>query len=141
MFRMGLAVALGEMDGIELVGECERSDEVEALVASAQPDLVLLDIRLPDGSGLEVNRWLAAHHPDVRVIVLTMSEDHATRAHGRARRGPRLPREGRRARPGRARPPGRGRRRRRAQPRPGPRGDASWPRLARGWPPTGPSPS
>ena len=78
MFRMGLAVALGEMDGIELVGECERSDEVEALIASAQPDLVLLDIRLPDGSGLEVNRWLATHHPNVRVIVLTMSEDHDT---------------------------------------------------------------
>src|SRR4029079_11283518 len=78
MYRMGIAVAMGEMEGIDLVGECERSDEVEALMSSAQPDLVLLDIRLPDGSGLEVNRWLAANHPNVRVIVLTMSEDHAT---------------------------------------------------------------
>jgi DNA-binding NarL/FixJ family response regulator len=78
MFRMGLAVALADMEGIELVGQCERSEEVPALVTGTAPDLVLLDIRLPDGSGLEVNRWLAANHPDVRVIVLTMSEDHAT---------------------------------------------------------------
>jgi DNA-binding NarL/FixJ family response regulator len=78
MYRMGVAVALSDMEGIELVGECERGEEVAALVTSARPDLVMLDIRLPDGSGLEVNRWLAAHHPDVRVIVVTMSEDHAT---------------------------------------------------------------
>jgi DNA-binding NarL/FixJ family response regulator len=37
---------------------------------------VLLDVRLGEGSGLEVNRWLAAHHPTVKVIMLTMSEDH-----------------------------------------------------------------
>ena len=42
------------------------------------PDVVLLDVRLADGSGLEVNRWLAEHHPEVRVIMLTMSEDHDT---------------------------------------------------------------
>ena len=34
MFRMGLAVAIGEMDGIELVGEAESADQVETLVAS-----------------------------------------------------------------------------------------------------------
>jgi DNA-binding NarL/FixJ family response regulator len=78
MFRLGLAAALAEMDGIELVGACERTDEVDALVSSTEPDVVLLDVRLPDGSGLEVNRWLAAHHPRVRVVVLTMSEDHET---------------------------------------------------------------
>ena len=39
---------------------------------------MLLDVRLADSSGLEVNRWLAEHHPDVRVIMLTMSEDHDT---------------------------------------------------------------
>ena len=45
---------------------------------AAAPDVVLLDVRLGDGSGLEVNRWLAEHHPDVKVIMLTMSEDHDT---------------------------------------------------------------
>jgi DNA-binding NarL/FixJ family response regulator len=78
MFRLGLAAAVEQMDGIELVGEAERAADVDALVAATEPDVVLLDIRLPDGSGLEVNRALAARHPDVRVIVLTMSEDHET---------------------------------------------------------------
>ena len=78
MFRMGLAVAIGEMDGIELVGEADDAEQVETLVASTAPDLVLLDVRLGDASGLEVNRWLAEHHPSVKVIMLTMSEDHDT---------------------------------------------------------------
>jgi len=78
MFRMGLAAAIQEMEGIELVGEAQRADQVGALVVAAAPDVVLLDVRLVDGSGLDVNRWLAAHHPTVKVIMLTMSEDHDT---------------------------------------------------------------
>jgi DNA-binding NarL/FixJ family response regulator len=78
MFRMGLAAAVDEMDDIELVGQAQRADQVAALVADAAPDVLLLDVRLDDASGLEVNRWLAEHHPEVRVIMLTMSEDHET---------------------------------------------------------------
>jgi DNA-binding NarL/FixJ family response regulator len=78
MFRMGLAVAIAEMAGIEVVGEAQRADEVAGLVSSADPDVVLLDVRLGAGSGLEINRWLAAHHPAIKVIMLTMSEDHDT---------------------------------------------------------------
>jgi DNA-binding NarL/FixJ family response regulator len=75
MFRIGLAAAMEEMEGIELVGEAQRGDQVAALVDQTAPDVVLLDVRLPDASGLEVNRWLAQHHPEVRVVLLTMSED------------------------------------------------------------------
>jgi DNA-binding NarL/FixJ family response regulator len=75
MFRLGLAAAIEEMDGIELVGEAQRADQVQSLVETASPTVLLLDIRLPDASGLEVNRWIAEHHPEVRVVMLTMSED------------------------------------------------------------------
>jgi DNA-binding NarL/FixJ family response regulator len=78
MFRMGLAVAIGEMEGIELAGEAERADQVSDLVAGSSPDVVLLDVRLPDGNGLDLNRWLRDHHPAVKVIMLTMSEEHET---------------------------------------------------------------
>jgi DNA-binding NarL/FixJ family response regulator len=78
MFRMGLAAAIREMDGVDLVGEASRADAVDAIVETAAPDVILLDVRLADGSGLEVNRWLQANHPHVRVIMLTMSEDHDT---------------------------------------------------------------
>jgi DNA-binding NarL/FixJ family response regulator len=78
MFRMGLAAAIDDMDGIELVGDAQCADQVPALLAATSPDVLLLDVRLPDGSGLEVNRWIAEHHPDVRVVMLTMSEDSDT---------------------------------------------------------------
>jgi DNA-binding NarL/FixJ family response regulator len=78
MFRMGLATAIAEMDGVELVGEADDADAVDALVREHTPDVVLLDVRLGDSSGLEVNRRLAADHPSVRVVMLTMSEDHET---------------------------------------------------------------
>ena len=78
MFRLGLATALQDMDGVELVGQAETVAEVEAAVATEEPDIVLLDVRLRDGSGLGVNRWLAEHHPHVKVVMLTMSEDHDT---------------------------------------------------------------
>jgi DNA-binding NarL/FixJ family response regulator len=78
MYRMGLAAAIAEMDGIELVGEAHCAAEVAVLVVQARPDVLLLDVRLPDGSGLEINRWLAEHHPAIKVMMLTMSEDHDT---------------------------------------------------------------
>ena len=78
MFRIGLSAALADMDGIELVGQAERAEEVEPLVEAKRSDVVLLDVRLPDGSGLEINRRLAEHQPQVKVILLTMSEDHDT---------------------------------------------------------------
>jgi DNA-binding NarL/FixJ family response regulator len=76
IFRLGLAASLGEMEDIELVGEAASGAEVLDLVERTSPDVVLLDLHLPDTSGLEVNRWLAGHVPKVKVIVLTMSEDH-----------------------------------------------------------------
>lgn len=78
MFRIGLAAAIEEMDGIELVGEADRAEKVASLIAEVSPDVLVLDIGLADGSGLEVNRWLAEHHPTVKVLMLTMSEDHET---------------------------------------------------------------
>lgn len=78
MVRIGLSAAISEMDGIELVGEAESADEVAALVETTAPDVMLLDVRLGDASGLEVNRWLAEHHPSIKVVMLTMSEDHDT---------------------------------------------------------------
>jgi len=76
IFRLGLATSLQEMQGVELVAEACLAADVLELAARVSPDIVLLDLHLPDASGLDVNRWLARDHPQVRVVVLTMSEDH-----------------------------------------------------------------
>jgi DNA-binding NarL/FixJ family response regulator len=76
IFRLGLAASLAEMEHVELVGEAATAAKVLDLVERTSPDLVLLDLHLPDKSGLDVNRSLAANYPNVKVVVLTMSEDH-----------------------------------------------------------------
>jgi DNA-binding NarL/FixJ family response regulator len=75
LFRLGLEAAVQEMDGVDAVGSASRASDVADLMSATSPDVVLLDIGLPDASGLDVNRWLAQHHPAVRVVMLTMSED------------------------------------------------------------------
>jgi DNA-binding NarL/FixJ family response regulator len=76
MYRMGLAGAIRAMQGIELVWEAECVAPVSDLVSEQSPDVLLLDIRLPDGNGLDVNRWLGEDVPGVKVIMLTMADDH-----------------------------------------------------------------
>jgi DNA-binding NarL/FixJ family response regulator len=78
MFRLGLEAAISEMEGIELVARAGRAGDVEDMFADVPVDVLLLDVRLEDGSGLEVNRWVQHHLPEVRVVMLTMSEDHDT---------------------------------------------------------------
>jgi DNA-binding NarL/FixJ family response regulator len=75
LFRLGLEAAVQEMDGVDAVGSASCARDVADLMSATSPDVVLLDIGLPDASGLDVNRWLAQHHPTVRVVMLTMSED------------------------------------------------------------------
>ena len=76
IFRLGLATTLQEIDDVVLVGWADCAAGVAQLVDEALADIVLLDLHLPDGSGLEVNRWLACERPEIKVIMLTMSEDH-----------------------------------------------------------------
>ena len=78
IFRMGLAASIGEMEGIDLVGQGERAGDVAELLTETLPDVLLLDVRLPDGNGLDVNRSLRDTHPGVKVVMLTMSEEFDT---------------------------------------------------------------
>lgn len=74
IFRDGLRSALNT-DDIEVVGEAETVERALEIVASADPDVVLMDLQLPDGSGIEATRALCASRPEVKILVLTMTED------------------------------------------------------------------
>ncbi|MGC4192987.1 MAG: response regulator transcription factor [Thermomicrobiales bacterium] len=62
---------------IDVVGEARNGAEAIALARSLRPDIVLMDLMMPGTSGLEATRAISAELPDVRVVVLTASEDDA----------------------------------------------------------------
>jgi DNA-binding NarL/FixJ family response regulator len=70
----GLARSLLEVDGYQVVGEVSDGAAAMAAVAMLKPDLVLLDIELPDQDGFSVTRQLIEHAPGCKVV-LTSSRD------------------------------------------------------------------
>ena len=75
--RLGLSTLLEDVAGVILVGEAGSGREALQACESLEPDLVILDIRLPDQSGVEVCRQIKARWPRIKVIILTsyVSED------------------------------------------------------------------
>ncbi|MBT2565457.1 response regulator transcription factor [Arthrobacter sp. ISL-85] len=80
MVRRGLADLL-EHDGFDVVGDSGSAAEASRLIHILQPDIAVLDDRLPDGTGIEVCRDLRSAAPRVRCLILTSwDEQHAVRA-------------------------------------------------------------
>lgn len=75
VFREGLVVALGDCDGVEVVAEAADGDAAVAAVDDLQPDVVVMDLQMPGIGGVEATRRIHAEHPDVAVLVVTMSAD------------------------------------------------------------------
>ena len=75
MVREGLMAMLRPEPDFEVVGQTGHGLEVVDLVESTRPDVVLLDARLPDLSGVEVCRRLTLSHPGVSVVILTTYTD------------------------------------------------------------------
>lgn len=73
--REGLALLLSLLPGVEVVGTAADGEEALALVARLQPDVVLMDLRMPKLDGVAATRQLRAEHQSVKVIVLTTYAD------------------------------------------------------------------
>lgn len=71
LVRSGFAVLLRSADDIEVVGEAADGAEAVALVARTEPDVVLMDVRMPEVDGLEATRRITAAGGPTRVLVLT----------------------------------------------------------------------
>jgi two-component system, NarL family, response regulator DevR len=75
--RIGLCAVLNLTPGMKVVGKGTRMEEAKKLCLRLKPDLVLLDIRLPDGSGVDAAREILAKCPKTRVLFLTsFADDH-----------------------------------------------------------------
>ncbi|WP_461010394.1 response regulator transcription factor [Streptomyces capparidis] len=75
LFREGLRFALESAEGVQVVAEAETAAEVPGAAERGQPDVVVMDLSLPDASGLEATRRLHEAHPGLPVLMLTMSDD------------------------------------------------------------------
>jgi len=78
VFRDGLRVLFAATPDVELTGEAADGVEGTELVATVQPDVVLMDLQMPGRNGIEATRELATRVPQARVVVLTMFEDDAS---------------------------------------------------------------
>lgn len=75
--RIGLCAVLNLTPGLKVIGQGKRMAEAKKLCVRLKPDLVLLDIRLPDGSGVDAAREILARSPTTRVLFLTsFADDH-----------------------------------------------------------------
>lgn len=74
VFRAGLVTAL-ELGAVEVVGEASTGAEAVAAAARLDPDVVVMDLHMPDLNGIEATRLILADRPDTGILVLTMLED------------------------------------------------------------------
>ena len=73
--REGIVSSLDRRDGFHVVAQAGTVAEAIAAAKRFQPDLVVMDVRLPDGSGVEACREIRSDHPDTRVVMLTSYPD------------------------------------------------------------------
>lgn len=73
--RAGIRQFLDQADDIEVVAEADDGKQAQALIEQHQPDVAVLDIQMPEASGIEVTRWVRAKHTEVGVLILTAYDD------------------------------------------------------------------
>jgi len=73
--RSGLRMMLGAEDDMEIVGEAASGREAVALVCELTPDVVVMDVQMPDMNGIEATRLIKTERPECAVLALTIHED------------------------------------------------------------------
>ena len=76
-FRNGVITWLKQQQGLEVCGETDSLADTKRIVAELHPNLILLDLHLRDGDGLDLLPHLALHAPEVRTIVLSQCDEDA----------------------------------------------------------------
>jgi DNA-binding NarL/FixJ family response regulator len=89
LVRAGIRALVEKINGVVVVGEAGKGKEALELVKDLKPNLMLLDITMPDGGGFEVLDHVMKNFPEIRVIVLTVHEagEYASRALGQGAAG------------------------------------------------------
>src|SRR5450755_638999 len=72
LFRTGLAMLLADEDGIEVLGQASGGRTGVRLARELRPDVVLMDLRMPDLGGPDATRQILEYAPSIRVLALTI---------------------------------------------------------------------
>ena len=81
LFREGVKRILSFEPSFDVVAEADDGSEAKDIVAKHQPDIVLMDINMPDMNGIEATKELLAQFPDLKVIILSIHEDESYVTH------------------------------------------------------------
>ena len=74
LVRSGLRALLAATEDVEVVGEAATGEEAVMLAASVQPEVIVMDLRMPGINGIEATRRIVQAHPQIRVLVVTLFE-------------------------------------------------------------------
>jgi DNA-binding NarL/FixJ family response regulator len=73
--RVGIRDVLNQAGDIHVVAEAEDGEAARQLIRESQPDVLVLDIRLPAASGIEVARWARKNYPEMAILILSAYDD------------------------------------------------------------------
>jgi DNA-binding NarL/FixJ family response regulator len=76
LVRSGLRVMLKREPGFEIIGEAGNGREAVELCRSLEPNLVLMDMRMPEMDGLEATRAIKREHPEISILMVTMHDNN-----------------------------------------------------------------
>ena len=76
LFRKGIRALIETMPDVTVVGEAQSGQEAVEMALTHQPDIVLMDLHMPGGSGLSATRELNKRSPNIRILVVTLYEDN-----------------------------------------------------------------
>ncbi|HEX5942298.1 MAG TPA: response regulator transcription factor, partial [Anaerolineales bacterium] len=74
-YREGVRALLGNVQEIEVVGEASNGEEAIANTRELQPDVILMDLKMPGMNGIDATRRIHESHPGTGVLVITMFDD------------------------------------------------------------------
>ena len=75
IFRKGVILSLRPYPNIKFVQEAENGEELIKGLEASQPEVILMDLRMPIKDGIESTKYINKHFPDIKIIILTMYED------------------------------------------------------------------
>jgi DNA-binding NarL/FixJ family response regulator len=73
--RAGIRELLEGAGDLQVIAEAGDGEEAQLLIQKHKPDVAVLDIQMPKASGIDVTRWVRAHHPSIGVLILTAYDD------------------------------------------------------------------